>query len=185
MGKYDEEKNVNKTILNYKDNEKLLNKKRISDITLSDLKLSGYAERYLAKAGIKTVDELLSLPELKFFRMVDLRSNRYAFDEIDAVLNRLLEFGIERSILQDKIERLEQEKKDYQEYLKSIMDLPIEELELTTRSYYCLKKVSVNRIGDLTSMTEEEVLNIRNLGRKSFQTIIRSLEEFGLFLKES
>ena len=53
-----------------------------------------------------------------------------------------------------------------------------EELELITRSYYCLKKVSVNRIGDLTSMTEEEVLNIRNLGRKSFQTIIRSLEEF-------
>ncbi len=101
------------------------NKKRISDITLSDLKLSGYAERYLAKAGIKTVDELLSLPELKFFRMVDPRNNRYAFDEIDAVLNRLLEFGIDRSILQDKIERLEQEKKDYQEYLKSIMDLPI------------------------------------------------------------
>ncbi|CAN5799191.1 DNA-directed RNA polymerase subunit alpha [soil metagenome] len=56
---------------------------------------------------------------------------------------------------------------------------PVEELELTVRSYNCLKREGVDTIGQLATMTEEELMNIRNLGMKSVDEIRSKLTEYG------
>ncbi|MDN5697036.1 MAG: DNA-directed RNA polymerase subunit alpha [Rubrobacter sp.] len=56
---------------------------------------------------------------------------------------------------------------------------PVEDLELTVRSYNCLKREGVDTIGQLATMTEEELMNIRNLGMKSVDEIRSKLTEYG------
>jgi DNA-directed RNA polymerase subunit alpha len=60
---------------------------------------------------------------------------------------------------------------------------PVEELELTVRSYNCLKREGVDTIGQLATMTEEELMNIRNLGMKSVDEIRSKLTEYGYALE--
>ncbi|TCJ18266.1 DNA-directed RNA polymerase subunit alpha [Rubrobacter taiwanensis] len=60
---------------------------------------------------------------------------------------------------------------------------PIEDLELTVRSYNCLKREGVDTIGQLATMTEEELINIRNLGQKSVDEIRSKLAEYGYQLE--
>ncbi len=59
---------------------------------------------------------------------------------------------------------------------------PVEDLELTVRSYNCLKREGVDTIGQLATMTEEELMNIRNLGMKSVDEIRSKLIEYGYTL---
>ncbi len=60
---------------------------------------------------------------------------------------------------------------------------PVEDLELTVRSYNCLKREGVDTIGQLATMTEEELMNIRNLGMKSVDEIRSKLLEYGYQLE--
>ena len=60
---------------------------------------------------------------------------------------------------------------------------PVEDLELTVRSYNCLKREGVDTIGQLAPMTEEELMNIRNLGMKSVDEIRSKLIEYGYQLE--
>lgn len=60
---------------------------------------------------------------------------------------------------------------------------PVEDLELTVRSYNCLKREGVDTIGQLATMTEEELMNIRNLGMKSVDEIRSKLLEYGYSLE--
>lgn len=62
------------------------------------------------------------------------------------------------------------------------LDLSIDELELSVRSYNCLKRAGINTIKDLTSKTEEEMMKVRNLGRKSLDEVIEKLNSMGLDL---
>ena len=59
----------------------------------------------------------------------------------------------------------------------------IEDLDLSVRSYNCLRRARVESIKDLCNMTESDLMKVRNLGRKSFKEIIDKLEERGLCLK--
>lgn len=63
--------------------------------------------------------------------------------------------------------------------------IKIEELELSLRSYNCLKRANINTIEELISKTQEDLLKIRNLGRKSTKEIIEKLKSFGYELKKS
>ena len=64
-------------------------------------------------------------------------------------------------------------------------DVKIEELELSARSFNCLKRANINTLADLTQKTEEEMMRVRNLGRKSLKEVITKLHERGLSLKPS
>ncbi|MDK2880485.1 MAG: DNA-directed polymerase subunit alpha [Clostridia bacterium] len=66
-----------------------------------------------------------------------------------------------------------------------ILEMPIEELELSVRSYNCLKRAGINTVEDLTQRTEEEMMKVRNLGKKSLEEVDRKLAELGLSLKKS
>jgi DNA-directed RNA polymerase subunit alpha len=63
------------------------------------------------------------------------------------------------------------------------MALTIEELNLSVRSYNCLKREGINTVGDLVQKTEAELLDIRNFGQKSIDEVKAKLEELGLELK--
>jgi len=67
---------------------------------------------------------------------------------------------------------------------KSALKESIEGLDLSARSHNCLRHANINTIEDLTNKTEEEMLKVRNLGRKSLDEIIKKLESMGLSLKE-
>lgn len=61
----------------------------------------------------------------------------------------------------------------------------IEELDLSVRSYNCLKRAGINTVGELVLKSEEEMMRVRNLGRKSLKEVIQKLREIGLDLKPS
>ena len=61
----------------------------------------------------------------------------------------------------------------------------IEELDLSVRSYNCLKRAGINTIGELAQKTEEEMMRVRNLGRKSLKEVMQKLRENGFELKHS
>jgi DNA-directed RNA polymerase subunit alpha len=62
--------------------------------------------------------------------------------------------------------------------------LPIEDLNLSVRSYNCLKREGVNTVGDLVQKTEQELTDIRNFGQKSIDEVKSKLDELGLSLRE-
>ncbi len=66
-----------------------------------------------------------------------------------------------------------------------LLDLPLEELGLDIRPYNCLKRAQINTVRDLIDKTEEEMMKIRNLGRKSLKQVIQVLHSKGLSLKNS
>ncbi|MBP5775163.1 MAG: DNA-directed RNA polymerase subunit alpha, partial [Clostridiales bacterium] len=61
----------------------------------------------------------------------------------------------------------------------------IDELELSVRSYNCLKRAGINTVGELVNKTAEDMMKVRNLGRKSLDEVLAKLKELGLSLKES
>ncbi len=69
-----------------------------------------------------------------------------------------------------------------EERIKSILDTPVEELELTVRSSNCLKNAGIKTIGDLAKKTEDEIGKTRNFGKKSLTEIKDKLKEWGLTL---
>ena len=65
------------------------------------------------------------------------------------------------------------------------LEMTIEELELSVRSFNCLKRASINTVEELTHKTEEDMMKVRNLGKKSLDEVKNKLEELGLSLKQS
>ncbi|MEA4816921.1 MAG: DNA-directed RNA polymerase subunit alpha [Lachnospiraceae bacterium] len=68
---------------------------------------------------------------------------------------------------------------------EKVLEMSIEELDLSVRSYNCLKRAGINTVEDLTNKTEEEMMKVRNLGRKSLEEVLNKLAELGLSLKPS
>ncbi len=60
------------------------------------------------------------------------------------------------------------------------LEMPIEELELSMRSFNCLKRAGINTVGELTQKTEEEIAKVRNMGKKSLDEVKNKLAEMGL-----
>ncbi|MBR1450966.1 MAG: DNA-directed RNA polymerase subunit alpha [Lachnospiraceae bacterium] len=64
------------------------------------------------------------------------------------------------------------------------LDMNIDELELSVRSYNCLKRVGINTVAELVNKTPDEMMKVRNLGRKSLEEVLAKLNELGLQLNE-
>lgn len=63
-----------------------------------------------------------------------------------------------------------------------VMEMTIEELDLSVRSFNCLKRANINTVEDLVSKTQDEMIKVRNLGRKSLEEVIQKLNMMGLSL---
>ena len=66
---------------------------------------------------------------------------------------------------------------------EKVLEMNIDELELTVRSYNCLKRAGINTVEELTHKTTEDMMKVRNLGRKSLEEVLAKLKELGLSLK--
>ena len=65
-----------------------------------------------------------------------------------------------------------------------LMELPIEEMDLSVRSYNCLKRAGINNVEDLTKKSRGDMLKVKNLGIKSIDEVIAKLESYGLSLRK-
>lgn len=63
-----------------------------------------------------------------------------------------------------------------------VLEMNIDELELSVRSYNCLKRAGINTVEELTNKTSEDMMKVRNLGRKSLEEVLAKLKELGLSL---
>lgn len=68
---------------------------------------------------------------------------------------------------------------------EKVLEMTIEELDLSVRSYNCLKRAGINTVEDLTNRTEEDMMKVRNLGRKSLEEVLQKLHALGLSLAPS
>ncbi|RSK25574.1 DNA-directed RNA polymerase subunit alpha [Bacillus sp. HMF5848] len=67
---------------------------------------------------------------------------------------------------------------------EKVLEMTIEELDLSVRSYNCLKRAGINTVQELAHKTEEDMMKVRNLGRKSLEEVKAKLEELGLGLRK-
>ncbi len=68
---------------------------------------------------------------------------------------------------------------------EKVLEMTIEELDLTVRSYNCLKRAGINTVDELVQRSEDEMMKVRNLGRKSLDEVIAKLAALGLYLKKN
>jgi len=78
----------------------------------------------------------------------------------------------------------EPEAQPVQDNRERVMEMTIEELDLSVRSYNCLKRAGINSVEELTRKTEEDMMKVRNLGRKSLEEVKQKLESLGLSLRQ-
>ncbi len=67
---------------------------------------------------------------------------------------------------------------------QKVLETSVEDLDLSVRSYNCLKRANIHTVEDLTRRTEDDMLKVRNLGRKSLEEVVKKLEDLGLGLKQ-
>lgn len=68
---------------------------------------------------------------------------------------------------------------------EKVLEMNIDELELSVRSYNCLKRAGINTVEELTNRTPDDMMKVRNLGRKSLEEVLAKLKDLGLQLNES
>ena len=98
------------------------------------------------------------------------------------IMQEHLNLFIELDDSTDKMEIMVEKEEDQKE---KALEMTIEELELSVRSYNCLKRASINTVEELTEKTEEDMMKFRNLGKKSLEEVKNKLAELGLSLKPS
>ena len=98
------------------------------------------------------------------------------------ILNEHLEMFIDLSEIAKTMSIMSQKELSMKDKL---LETPIEELEFSVRSYNCLKRAGINVVADIVSKTEQDMIKVRNLGKKSFDEVTAKLHSLGLdFAKE-
>ncbi len=96
------------------------------------------------------------------------------------VLNEHLNLFIDLSENAKNAEIMIEKEDDEKE---KVLEMSIDELELSVRSYNCLKRAGINTVEELTNRTPDDMMKVRNLGRKSLEEVLQKLNELGLQLK--
>ena len=65
-----------------------------------------------------------------------------------------------------------------------IVEMSIDELDLSVRSYNCLKRAGISSVEELTEKSEDDMMKVRNLGKKSLEEVLKKLDELGLSLRK-
>ena len=92
-------------------------------------------------------------------------------------LNLFVELSDEAKSAEIMVEREETKK-------EKVLEMTIEELDLSVRSFNCLKRAGIDTVEDLTSKTEDDMIKVRNLGKKSLEEVIQKLQSLGLTLRK-
>ena len=84
----------------------------------------------------------------------------------------------------DIIDIMEDEEKQTVNPLEKLLNLTIEELDLSVRAFNCLKRAGINTVEDIVQIPREDFMKLRNLGRKSFEEVLEKIQSMGLDIKE-
>ena len=95
------------------------------------------------------------------------------------ILNRQLNHFVE---LSDEVNATEIMEKKEESGKDKVLEMTIEELDLSVRAFNCLKRAGVNSVGDLINKSPEEMMKVRNLGKKSLEEVMSKLEALGFNL---
>lgn len=87
--------------------------------------------------------------------------------------------------LTDHINNVEIMVEKEEDQKEKVLEMSIDELDLSVRSYNCLKRAGINTVEELANKSEDDMMKVRNLGKKSLEEVIQKLEELGLGLKPS
>jgi DNA-directed RNA polymerase subunit alpha len=87
--------------------------------------------------------------------------------------------------LTEQVDEVEITSDRQEEDRERLLDMTIEELDLSVRSYNCLKRAGINSVGELVRKTEEEMMKVRNLGKKSLEEVEFKLKDLGFALNKS
>lgn len=98
------------------------------------------------------------------------------------IMQEHLNLFIELTDVADSMEFMVEKEEDQKE---KALEMTIEELELSVRSFNCLKRASINTVEELTRKSEDDMMKVRNLGKKSLDEVKNKLEELGLSLRQS
>lgn len=138
------------------------------------LNLSTRVYQSLKRNKINTIKDLLSVDKDKFITFKNLGGK--SLEEIYAVLNKIREKEINIVDVLDNQETIASKNKTRPTFIftdgKRYYDILIDELPLSVRSMNCLKKENINYFSNIMSKTEEEFLDIANMGKKSIQEIL-------------
>ena len=96
------------------------------------------------------------------------------------VLSEHLNLFVDLSDAASRTEVMSAKKEDVK---VDVMNMSIDELELSVRSYNCLKRAGINTVSELTNKTSDDMMKVRNLGRKSLEEVLEKLKDLGLKLK--
>ena len=67
---------------------------------------------------------------------------------------------------------------------EKVLEMTIEELDLSVRSFNCLKRAGINTVEDLTNKSEDDMMKVRNLGKKSLDEVVAKLDSLGFALRK-
>ncbi|SCZ08992.1 DNA-directed RNA polymerase subunit alpha [Alkaliphilus peptidifermentans] len=98
------------------------------------------------------------------------------------IMNEHLNLFITLTEHVNDVEIMVQKEEDKKE---KVLEMTIEELDLSVRSYNCLKRAGINTVEELTLKSEEDMMKVRNLGKKSLEEVQKKLAELGLGLRPS
>ena len=98
------------------------------------------------------------------------------------ILMEHLELFLDLAAGVSETESILSEKSDNEK--EKVLDLTIDELDLSVRSFNCLKRAGINTVEDLINKSEDDMIKVRNLGRKSLEEVIAKLDSFGFTLKK-
>jgi len=98
------------------------------------------------------------------------------------ILNEHLNLFISLTDHVNDVEIMVEKEEDEKE---KVLEMTIEELDLSVRSYNCLKRAGINTVEELTYKSEDDMMKVRNLGKKSLDEVAKKLEELGLSLRKN
>ncbi len=107
-------------------------------------------------------------------------------DEAISLAAKILNTHISQFVnLTEEVDEVEITSDRKEEDLERILEMTIEELDLSVRSYNCLKRAGINTVGELVRKPEDEMMKVRNLGKKSLEEVEQKLDELGLGFQKS
>lgn len=191
-----------RTLLGFVSQNRVLS---VMDLPIEELELSVRSYNCLKRVGLLTIGDVLKLNREELFKIRNLGelSAREIIEKAKSVIDNYDSYellsGEQEALAEDKLKKLfvspekdenhaESEERQLigatlvgfvaQEKLRLLKSVPIEALELSVRAYNSIKRANIKTVGELVSLTEEELMGIRNLGQLTREEIIDKAKSF-------
>ena len=152
-------------------------KEKVLSMKVEELDFSSRTLNALKRSGINTVEEVISYTEDEIIKVRNIGETGFA--EIWKKLHGLGLAFRERDIYTMGMLLERPEVKG-----EKVLEMTIEELDFSVRTYTCLKRAGINTVDDLLQRTESDMIKIKNLGKKSLEEVIFKLNALGLSLMD-